>query len=52
MDDVKENFWVEDESMGIAQRINNNKRKVALVSWDKICLPKKYDRLNIKSCRE
>lgn len=26
------------------------KRKVALVAWDKVCVPKKFRELNIKEC--
>lgn len=26
-------------------------RKVALVAWDRVCVPKKYGGLNIKSCK-
>lgn len=28
------------------------KRKVAVVSWEKLCTPKKYGGLNIKSCKK
>lgn len=30
---------------------NQEKRKLSLVSWDKLCIPKKYGGLNIKGCR-
>lgn len=26
-------------------------RKVALVAWDRVCVPKKYGGLNIKNCK-
>ncbi|OIT27331.1 putative ribonuclease h protein, partial [Nicotiana attenuata] len=28
----------------------DDKRKIALVSWERVCVPKKYGGLNIKSC--
>lgn len=31
---------------------NEERRKMALVAWDKVCVHKKYGGLNIKSCRK
>lgn len=31
---------------------SEDKRKMALASWKKVCIPKKYSGFNIKSCRE
>lgn len=28
------------------------RRKVALVSWDKVCIPKRFGGLNIQNCRK
>lgn len=31
---------------------SEEKKKLSLVAWEKVCLPKKFGGLNIKSCRE